>query len=120
MGNLTRDPALSYTPSQTPVVDFGIATNRKWKGSDGNQKEEVCFVDCRAFGKLAENINKYLGKGKPVFLEGRLTFDSWTTTDGGKRSKHRVTVESFQFLPTGGAGGQENTETSSNDDEVPF
>lgn len=99
MGNLTRDPQLSYTPNQTAVVDFGLATNRKWTGQDGSQREETCFVDCRAFGKLAENINKYMSKGRPLFIEGRLTFDSWTAQDGTKRSKHRVTVENFQFLP---------------------
>jgi single-strand DNA-binding protein len=105
MGNLTRDPQLSYTPSQTAVVDFGLATNRRWTSRDGEQRDETCFVDCRAFGRMAENINKYLTKGRPVFLEGRLTFESWTAQDGTKRSRHRVTVENFQFLPgTGGAG----------------
>jgi len=99
MGNLTRDPQLSYLPSQTAVVEFGLATNRQWKGKDGEDRSEVCFVDCRAFGRQAENINKYLSKGTPLFLEGRLTFDSWTAQDGSKRSKHRVTVENFQFLP---------------------
>jgi len=105
MGNLTRDPQLSYLPSQTAVVDFGLAVNRRWTGKDGQSRDEVCFVDCRAFGRLAENINKYMKKGRPLFVEGRLTFDSWTAQDGTKRSKHRVTVEGFQFLPgTGGAG----------------
>jgi single-strand DNA-binding protein len=99
MGNLTRDPQLSYLPSQTAVVEFGLAVNRRWKGQDGENREETCFVDCRAFGRLAENINKYLTKGRPLFVEGRLTFDSWTAQDGSKRSKHRVTVEKFQFLP---------------------
>jgi len=98
MGNLTRKPELSYLPSQTAVVDFGLAVNRKWKSKDGQSKEETCFVDCRAFGKTAENISKYLDKGSPLFVEGRLTFDSWTSQDGSKRSKHRVTVDSFQFL----------------------
>ncbi len=108
LGNLTRDPQLSYTPNQTAVVDFGLAVNRKWTGQDGSAREETCFVDCRAFGKTAETINKYLTKGRPVFVEGRLTFDSWTAQDGTKRSKHRVTVENFQFLPGGGqpGGGQ--------------
>lgn len=106
LGNLTRDPQLSYTPNQTAVVDFGVATNRKWTGQDGSQREETCFVDCRAFGKTAETINKFFKKGKPIFLEGRLTFDSWTAQDGSKKSKLRVTVENFQFLPgTGGPGG---------------
>ncbi len=104
MGNLTRDPQLSYTPNQTAVVDFGLATNRRWTGQDGSQREETCFVDCSAFGRQAENINKYLSKGRPVFIEGRLKFDSWTAQDGTKRSRLKVTVENFQFLP-GGAGG---------------
>ena len=99
LGNLTRDPQMSYTPNQTAVVDFGLATNRKWTGQDGTQREETCFVDCRAFGRQAENINKYLTKGRLVFVEGRLTFDSWTAQDGTKRSRHRVTVMNFQFLP---------------------
>ena len=97
-GNLTREPQLSYTPNQTAVVDFGIAVNRKWTSKGGEKKEETCFIDCRAFAKTAENINKYLAKGKPVFIEGKLTFDSWTAQDGSKRSKHRVTVDNFQFL----------------------
>jgi single-strand DNA-binding protein len=109
MGNLTRDPQLSYLPSQTAVVDFGIATNRKWTGQDGQQREEVCFVDCRAFGKPAETINKYCKKGKPLLVEGRLTLDQWTAQDGQKRSKHRVTVESFQFLPIGGRSSEQGS-----------
>jgi single-strand DNA-binding protein len=98
MGNLTRDPQLSYTPNQTAVVDFGLAVNRRWTGRDGSSREETCFVDCQAFGRQAENINKYLRKGRQLFVEGRLTFNSWTAQDGTKRTKHRVTVESFQFL----------------------
>lgn len=113
IGNLTRDPQLSYLPSQTAVVEFGLATNRKWTGQDGSQREETCFVDCRAFGKQAETINKYLTKGNPVFVEGRLTFDSWTAQDGSKRSKHRVTVENFQFLRGGQQGGANDSDYSS-------
>ena len=97
-GNLTRDPKLSYLPSQMAVVDFGMAVNRKWKSKAGDQKEEVCFVDCVAFGKTAENLNKYLHKGDPIFIEGRLQFDSWQAQDGTIRSKHKVIVSSFQFL----------------------
>jgi len=97
-GNLTRNPELKYLPSQTAVVEFGMAINREWKDKAGEKQSEVCFVDCVAFGKMAENINKYVGKGDPFFVEGRLTFDSWAAQDGSKRSKHRVTVENFQFL----------------------
>ncbi len=103
IGNLTRDPQLSYLPSETPVVDFGLAVNRRWKSREGENREETCFIDCRAFGRLAENINKYMRKGRPLFVEGRLTFDTWTAQDGSKRSRHKVTVENCQFLgaPTG-------------------
>jgi single-strand DNA-binding protein len=101
MGNLTRDPQLSYLPSQTPVVEFGIAVNRKWTSKEGESKEEVCFVDCRAFSRLAENINKYMRKGRPIFVEGRLVYETWTGQDGTKRSKHRIHVDNCQFLGGG-------------------
>lgn len=128
MGNLTRDPQLSYTPNQTAVVDFGLATNRKWTSKDGERREETCFVDCRAFGRMAENINKYLTKGRPIFMEGRLTFENWTAQDGTKRSRHRVTVENFQFLPgTAADGVDQNTsdadsqmEQPTKTDDIPF
>jgi single-strand DNA-binding protein len=120
MGNLTRDPQLSYLPSQTAVVDFGLAVNRKWTGQDGSQREETCFVDCRAFGRMAENINKYLNKGRPVFVEGRLTFDTWTAQDGTKRSKHRVTVQNFQFLPGGPRADAGRAEPSDNRTDSPI
>jgi len=105
-GNLTRDPQLSYTPNQTAVVEFGLAVNRKWNSKDGQERNEVCFVDCVAFGKTGENINQYLGKGDPLFVEGRLTLDQWEAQDGTKRSKHKVAVQSFQFI-----GGKSNQDT---------
>ncbi len=105
MGNLTRDPQLSYLPSQTPVVDFGLAINRKWTSKEGESKEETCFVDCRAYGKPAETLNKYMKKGRPLFVEGRLVFDQWTAQDGSKRSKHRIHVDNFQFLGGGPGAG---------------
>jgi len=104
-GNLTRDPQLSYLPSQTPVVDFGMAINRRWRGQDGEQKDETCFVDCRAFGRQAETINQYLSKGRPILVEGRLRFSSWEK-EGQKRSKLSVTVERFEFLGSSQGGGQ--------------
>ena len=106
IGNLTRDPQMSYLPSQTPVVEFGLAVNRRWKGQDGQQKEETCFIDCRAYGRQAETLNQYMSKGRPILIEGRLQFDTWEGKDGSRRSKHRVTVERFQFL--GSPGGQQS------------
>jgi single-strand DNA-binding protein len=98
VGNLTRDPQLSYLPSQTPVVEFGLAINRRWRGSNGEQREETCFVDCRCYGKQAEVFNQYMSKGQNVLVEGRLQFDTWEGQDGQRRSKHRVIVQNFQFL----------------------
>lgn len=116
MGNLTRDPQLKYLPSQTAVVDFGVACNRTFKTQSGEQKEEVTFVDCSAFGRTAEVINQYFTKGKPIFIEGRLKYDQWEDKQGGgKRSKLSVQVENFQFVGgrdggggEGGGGGGEN------------
>jgi single-strand DNA-binding protein len=106
MGNMTRDPQMSYLPSQTPVVEVGLAVNRKWRAQDGQMREEVCFVDCRAYGKTAETINQYCKKGSCILIEGRLQFDQWEGKDGQKRSKHRVFIERFQFAgsPQGGGG----------------
>jgi single-strand DNA-binding protein len=104
MGNLTRDPQLKYLPNQTAVVEFGLATNRRFKLASGEDREEVCFVDCSAFGRQAEVINQYCQKGKPIFVEGRLKYDSWEDKQGGgKRHKLSVVVESFQFV--GGRDG---------------
>ena len=106
MGNLTRDPQLKYLPSNTPVVEFGLATNRKWKDSNGQDREDVCFVECAAFGKQAEVINQYCQKGRPLLVEGRLKYDQWEDKQGGgKRSKLSVVVENFQLLGDR-AGGQ--------------
>jgi single-strand DNA-binding protein len=106
-GNLTRDPQLSYLPNQTPVVEIGLAVNRRWRSQDGQQREETCFVDCRAYGRQAETMNQYLSKGRPVLIEGRLQFSQWEDQSGQKRSKLRVVVEQFQFLGGGqGQGGQ--------------
>jgi single-strand DNA-binding protein len=108
-GNLTRDPQLSYLPSGTPVCEFGLAVNRRWKSQQtGEMREEVCFVDCRAFGRQGETINQYVRKGRPLLVDGRLKFDQWEGKDGQKRSRLSVVVEGFQFLdaPAGaGAGG---------------
>ena len=98
MGNLTRDVQLSYLPSQTPIAEFGLANSRRWTSKEGEQKEEVCFVDCQCFGRLAENISKFFQKGRPILIEGRLQFNQWDAPDGSKRSKHRIAVESFTFV----------------------
>ena len=105
VGNLTRDPELSYTPSNTAICKFGMATNRKWRDPQGEMREEVCFVDCTAFGRQAETLNQYMRKGRPLLVEGRLQFSQWTNQEGQKRSKLEVVAERFQFM-----GGREDGE----------
>ena len=107
MGNLTRDPQVKHLPGdphrQMVVVEFGLAVNRKYRTADGVDKEETAFVDCTAFGRQAETISQYCTRGKPIFVEGRLKFDTWDDRQGGgKRSKLTVVVENFQFLGRAG------------------
>src|SRR6185503_4920663 len=107
LGNLTRDPQLKYLPSQTPVAEFGVACNRKFKSASGEDREDVTFVDCAAFAKQAELIHQYFTKGKPIFIQGRLKYDSWEDKQGGgKRHKLSVVVENFQFIGGRDSGGQ--------------
>lgn len=99
MGNLTRDPELQYLPSGTAVAKFGIAVNRVYNDrQSGERKEDVCFVDITAWARQAEVCNEYLRKGNPVFLEGRLNFNSWETDDGQRRSKLDVVAERVQLV----------------------
>ena len=108
-GNLTRDPQLSYTPSNTAVCEFGMAINRKWKDRDGNSKDEVCYVDIISYGRQAEVINQYMGKGRPMLVEGRLRYRQWTSKEGQNRNKLDIVVENFTFLggaPQGGGQGR--------------
>ncbi len=98
VGNLTRDIELKYAPSGTAIGSTGIASTRKFKGGDGQMKEEVLFVDITAFGRTAEVMNQYLRKGSKILVEGRLKLDSWTDQNGGKRSKHSVTIENMTML----------------------
>ncbi len=102
VGNLTRDPELRYLPSGSAVCNTAIATSRKFKKQDNSQGEEVCFIDITFFNRTAEVANQYLKKGSKVLVEGRLKLEQWTDQNGGKRSKHSVTVETMQMLDTRG------------------
>ena len=104
-GNLTRDPQLSYTPSNTPVCEFGMALNRRWRDRDGNAKDEVCYLDLTAYGRSGEVINQYMSKGRSILVEGRLRYSQWTNKEGQKRNKLDVIVENFTFLGGGQGGG---------------
>lgn len=112
MGNMTRDPELRYTQNNAAVCAFGLAINRKWKSQDGKQNEETTFVDCTAWGRVAEVVNQYVFKGDPLFVEGRLTLDQWEDRDGGKRSKLKVTVENVQLLGSRKSGGGDRRQSA--------
>ena len=108
IGNLTRPPELRYTPNGTPVANFGLAVNRKYRQAE-ELKEEVCFVDIVVFGKQAEHCGQYLSKGNGVIVDGRLQQRRWETDDGQKRSKHEVVAQTVTFLPKRQeAGGAEH------------
>jgi single-strand DNA-binding protein len=124
MGNLTRDPEMRGDGDHK-VCKFGVAVNRVWKNQAGEKQEEVCFVDVVVFGRTAENCNQYLRKGRPVFIDGRLHYDSWDDRETGKkRNKIEVVAENVQFLGSredgggqgggGSGGGQQQERGSSN------
>ena len=101
LGNLTRDPEMRYIPSGTAVTNFGLAMNERYTDRQtGEQKENTCFVDVEAWGRQAEVANEYLSKGRPVFIEGSLKFDSWEADDGSKRNK--LSVRAFRIQLIGG------------------
>ena len=115
MGNLTRDPELKYLQSGQAVVNIGLAVNRKYRNKNTQEMvEETTFVDVEGWGQQAETFSKYMTKGRPVVIEGRLRLDSWEDKSSGqKRTKLRVVMENFQFLGGGGergAGPGERTE----------
>lgn len=98
IGNLTRDIELKYLPNGSCIANCAIATSHKYKTQNGEQKEEVCFLDFSIFGKGGEIFNQYVRKGSKVMLEGRLVFQQWKAQDGSNRSKHVLNVSDFKFL----------------------
>ena len=104
MGNLTRDPELRVTANGNSICKLGLATSRVYSTKDGERREETTFVDIDAFGKQAEVISKYMRKGRPIMVEGRLKLDQWES-DGQKRSKLSVVLENVQFI-----GGREEND----------
>lgn len=98
VGNLARDPDLRHTPSGTPVTEFRLAVSDSYTTSSGEKHDRTCFIDVVSWRKLAESCAEYLKKGSPVFVEGRLEQDTWTTADGQKRSRIRVVAYSVQFI----------------------
>ena len=99
-GRLTRDPETTTLPSGNTVTNLGFVTNRVFKDKDGGKQEEATFVDVKAWGGSGAQISKYLTKGSPIFIEGRLTLETWESS-GEKRSKLVVTLENYKFINDG-------------------
>lgn len=119
-GNLTRDPQVKFFANERALADFSIACNRRYKGSDGEFKEEVTYVDIEAWGRTAELVGQYLTKGQPCFVEGRLRLDSWEDKQtGAKRSKLKVVADTVQFLGSRGSDDGSRAPSQNNDGEAP-
>ncbi|HEU0021289.1 MAG TPA: single-stranded DNA-binding protein [Dehalococcoidia bacterium] len=98
IGNLGRDPEMTYTPSGQAVTKFSIASNRKYNSATGEPREETEWFNCSAWGKLAETCNQYLTKGQQVYVEGRLHSRLYQTQGGETRNSLDVAVQDIQFL----------------------
>ena len=142
IGQVTRDLELRYIPSGTAVVKVGLAVNEVFKGSDGQRKEKTLFIDIDVWGRQAETLCEFAGKGRCILIEGTLEMESWTDKEGNKRSRHKVQCDRFQFMDpkdgtakpvetrpranTGaGTGAQEQNEQADappegGQDEIPF
>ena len=124
LGYLTGDVELRYTQAGNPVANFGVAVNRRFRQGE-ETKQETTFVDLVAFNRTAEIAKEYLGKGRPVAIEGRLRYRTWETEGGAKRSKLEVVVNQLHLLPRNGKnenGADSGAEVfdGSNPEEIPF
>lgn len=121
IGNVTRDPELRYTPQNTAVCKFSVATNRSWTGSDGSQQEAAEFTPVVTWGKLAEIANQILTKGRKVYVEGRLQTHTWENKEGVKQKTTEVIADQLIALDSkpgaGNGGGDEDRDFSYPEEE---
>jgi len=106
VGNLTRDIELRYSQAGMAIANTAIATSRKFT-SNGEKKEEVCFMDITFFSRSAEVANQYIRKGSKILVEGHVKLDQWVDQNGQKRSKHSVVVETMQMLDSKNSNTQQ-------------
>jgi single-strand DNA-binding protein len=106
IGNLGKDPELRYTPSGQPTANFTLATTERWTDKNGQRQEKTEWHNIVVWAKLAELVNQYLKKGRPAYVEGRITYRSWDDKDGNKKYRTEIVAQTVQFLGSGpGAGG---------------
>ena len=102
VARLTKDPEQRYTSDDKSIVTFSVVSNEKYKETETN-----CFIDCVVFGTLGEKVvMPYLKKASKIYMQGKLKQDTWQDKDGQKRSKHSISVESFEFLEPKGSQSQ--------------
>ena len=99
MGRMTRDPELKYTPSEKAVVSFTIAVDRDYKGEDAAD-----FIDCVAWNKTADMVDRYFHKGERIIVSGRIQTRTWETNDGKKRKATEIVVDRAYFVETKSRG----------------
>lgn len=119
IGNMTRDPEMRSLPSGQAVVNFGLATNRMWKGKDGSQQKQAEFHNIVMFGKLAEIAKQYLVKGSMIMVEGRIQNRSWEGQDGQKKYRTEIVAEAMQMGPRGGARPPSAENPAKQEEETP-
>jgi single-strand DNA-binding protein len=119
MGNMTRDAELRYTPNGKAVASFGLAINRTYKDAAGERKEEVDFFDVVAWGKLAEIISQYGGKGQGVHVTGRLQNRNWEAQDGTKRNRTEVIATDISLVGGKGANSTPRVAAEGTDKPAP-
>ncbi|MEN8253365.1 MAG: single-stranded DNA-binding protein [Patescibacteria group bacterium] len=111
IGNLTRDPNLRFTPNNTAVCSFGVATNRSWTSSDtGEKQEKTDFHNIVAWGKLAEICGNLLHKGDKVFVQGRIQTRDWKTQEGDDRRITEIVIDDMMILSSKFSGGSRRSE----------
>ncbi len=104
IGNVGRDPEMRYTASGQAVTSFSVASNRRYRTADGEQREETEWFNVSAFGRLSEICNQYLTRGQQVYVEGRLRGRSYTDRDGQPRYSLEITLAEMQMLGRRGEG----------------
>lgn len=103
IGNLGSDPEMRYTPNGNPVTSFTVATNRRYKASDGENREETEWFRISAWNRLAETCNQYLQRGSKVYVEGRLSSRTYVGNDGETRVSLDVNASEVRFIDSRGA-----------------
>lgn len=118
IGNLTRDPNLRFTPSNTAVCSFGVATNRSWVNQDSNERQEKTeFHNIVAWGKLAEICGNLLHKGDKVFVQGRLQTRDWKTADGIEKRITEIVIDDMVLLKSQGGSSRASDDNYASDDQ---